>query len=288
MKNAFLSDLTTSDLEWLERHLRSACDPIPEGWVEWKMHSDQACIAGCVPKGRLEQLARDLHRFGEADGYWTWDTAGQPTALSSQILQTWLRNQYECGYMTEWRHEMQDWFPSDAMDRHIPGDSGFPALTIERCGFRYLGLRSRAVHVNGFTHDGRLMVGQRAESKSQDPGLFDNLMAGGMSAGETWEQTLQRELYEEAGINRERASASITLTGFLDTCRQDHDVWHSETLIVCNLLLEQGEDPRNLDGEVQRFLSMSAPETIQRMKDGQFTRDGIVSLAYGLGLGSKL
>jgi 8-oxo-dGTP pyrophosphatase MutT (NUDIX family) len=113
-------------------------------------------------------------------------------------------------------------------------------------------------------------------------------MAGGMSAGETWEQTLQRELYEEAGIVRERASASITLMGYLHTCRQDRNVWHSETLIVCNLLLEPGENPRNLDGEVQRFLPMSAPETIQRMKDGQFTRDGIVSLAFGLGVGSEL
>jgi 8-oxo-dGTP pyrophosphatase MutT (NUDIX family) len=179
---------------------------------------------------------------------------------------------------------MQDWFPSQATGRHRPGDSGLPALTIERCGFRYLGLRSRAVHVNGFTHDGRLMVGQRAESKSQDPGLFDNLMAGGISSGETWEQTLQRELYEEASIVRDRTAASIVLTGILDTCRQDHDVWHSETLVVCNLLLAPDESPLNQDGEVQRFLRMSAPETIQRMKDGQFTRDGIISLAHGLGL----
>ncbi len=288
MNNAFLSDLTTSDLEWLERQLRSACDPIPEGWVEWKMHSDHACIAGCVPKGRLEQLARDLHRFGEVDGFWTWDTAGQPTALSSQILQTWLRNQYERGHMTEWRDEMQDWFPSHVIHRQMPGDSGLPALTIERCGFRYLGLRSRAVHVNGFTHDGRLMVGQRAMSKSQDPGLFDNLMAGGMSAGENWEQTLQRELYEEAGMICEPSSGSIKLAGSVDTCRQDHEVWHSETLIVCNLLLEPGENPKNRDGEVQQFVPMSAPEAIQRMKDGLFTRDGIVSLACGLGLSSKL
>ena len=287
MKNAFFSDLSAPDLQWLEGHLKSAREPIPEGWEQWKLRDDSAYFAGCVPKNRLEHLATRLPQFSKDNGFWTWDTNAQPIAMRNDLLQSWLRHQYECGYMTEWHDEMQDWFPSDVIHRQMPGDSGLPALTVERCGFRYLGLRSPAVHVNGFTHDGRLMVGQRAMSKSQDPGLFDNLMAGGMSAGENWEQTLQRELYEEAGMICEPSSGSIKLAGSVDTCRQDHEVWHSETLIVCNLLLEPGENPKNRDGEVQQFVPMSAPEAIQRMKDGLFTRDGIISLAYGLGFRPK-
>lgn len=179
--------------------------------------------------------------------------------------------------MSDWRHEAQDWLPDAQLhgaERTTEADVG---LRIERAGFRHLGLRSRAVHVNGFTAEGELVVGLRSALKRVDPGLYDNLM-GGMSAGENWRDTFARELQEEAGL---AASAwpDLRCAGTVHTCRTEGTRWHNETLIVSNVVLASGTVPHNQDGEVERFAIFTAPEVVQRMRAGEFTRDGVLTLA---------
>ena len=80
-------------------------------------------------------------------------------------------------------------------------DSRSSALgTIERAAVRPLGLSTRAVHLVGETSDGQFWIQQRAMTKANDPGLWDTLMGGMVSAVDTVETALERETFEEAGL----------------------------------------------------------------------------------------
>ena len=72
---------------------------------------------------------------------------------------------------------------------------------VERGAVRVLGVATQAVHLVGWRSDGCLWLQQRALTKPNDPGLWDTLMGGTVSAGETVQQTLARETWEEAGLH---------------------------------------------------------------------------------------
>ena len=72
--------------------------------------------------------------------------------------------------------------------------------TIERAAVRPLGIATLAVHLVGQTTNGRFWVQQRALNKPNDPGKWDTLMGGMVSAGDTVKTALERETWEEAGL----------------------------------------------------------------------------------------
>lgn len=87
------------------------------------------------------------------------------------------------------------------------------------------------MHINGFTPDGRLWCGLRALIKATDPGMLDNVTAGGSPAGESPLGCALRELEEEAG-----AVLAVTRTlhgaGLVRTAHMDTGGWHDETLLA--------------------------------------------------------
>jgi 8-oxo-dGTP pyrophosphatase MutT (NUDIX family) len=154
-------------------------------------------------------------------------------------------------------------------------------LEFERSGFRFLGMVSHAAHINGFTADGRIWCGRRAQSKATDPGLWDNIAAGGVAAGESVLSCAVRELMEEAGLEvanpqalhdagRVRITESIAQTGGAD--------WHDEVLHAFNLYLQPGQVPVNHDGEVEQFQCFTAPQWMDAVRAGQCTTDSVLSL----------
>ena len=87
-------------------------------------------------------------------------------------------------------------------------DSGEHVLgTVERAAAYPLGLRTRAVHLVGETSDGQFWVQQRALNKANDPGKWDTLMGGMITAVDTLESALERETWEEAGLRLMTCSA---------------------------------------------------------------------------------
>jgi isopentenyldiphosphate isomerase len=54
-----------------------------------------------------------------------------------------------------------------------------------------------AIVVNG---EGKIFVHQRSKRKALYPGMWDVKVGGMVSAGETYEETAKRELYEEIGV----------------------------------------------------------------------------------------
>ena len=198
-----------------------------------------------------------------------WNAAARSVALQSALLE--LRAQ---GHVRGWRNELFS-FSADACD--------VPLFQVERAGFYFLGMRSDAVHVNGFSADGALWVARRSASKTVDPGLLDNLCAGGVAAGEQLLSCVTRELYEEAGIQLQPAH-QLCCTGTVVVGRVRDGGWHEERMHVYNLLLQVHERPVNRDGEVQEFRALDAQTLAHLVQAQAFTPDAAAAIVLGLGL----
>lgn len=207
-----------------------------------------------------------------------WNPHAAITEQRSRDLESALQRLRGQGQLRGWRDErFSFWSHETRMPQ--PGKDDF--VRIERAGFLYLGMLSHAVHINGFSPDGQLWCGQRSATKATDPGLWDNLTAGGLPAGETLRDCAQRELWEEAGFRLE-APALLQAAGQVRTSRSAPGGWHDEVLHVFNLPLADGFVPHNQDGEVQAFAKLSASEVMERIAADQFTPDAALAIAQGL------
>ena len=167
------------------------------------------------------------------------------------------------GFIPGWRNEEFSWIDQN----------GHAYFRLERAAFRALGLRSTASHINGYTKEGNLWLGRRSESKRTDPGLLDNLAAGGISADETPWVCAVRELWEEAGVPAQLAN-HITPAGKVHMRRPIiGGGFHDEQLFIYDLLLTSNFIPTNHDGEVSSFIEISLPEAAARILADEFTTD---------------
>jgi len=127
-----------------------------------------------------------------------------------------------------------------------------PLCHLERGAARYFGVHTWAAHVNGVVGAGaeaKLWFARRSPTKAVDPGLLDNLVGGGIAAGGSVEETVVKESFEEAGIERALALTARP-AGTLHIRRQMIDGLQLETLFVHDLALPPDFVPRNQDGEV--------------------------------------
>jgi isopentenyldiphosphate isomerase len=72
--------------------------------------------------------------------------------------------------------------------------------TVPRSVMRCDRLLHRAVYVIVFDPQGRLLIHRRSDRKDIWPGWWDIAIGGVVSAGESWEQAVRREVAEEIGI----------------------------------------------------------------------------------------
>jgi 8-oxo-dGTP pyrophosphatase MutT (NUDIX family) len=279
---AFLEQLSPADqqvlAQWPSEQL------LPPGWVAWRSTAQHL---GWMPEERAHAMQNLL-----ADCHWDttntnnkrllWNCDGWSSAQRSKAVQALLEQARTRGQLRGWRDEaFAFWHTGCRLP--LPDQEAF--LSVERSGFRHLGLMSHAVHINGFTKDGRLWCGRRAANKATDPGRLDNVTAGGLPAGETVLACALRELQEEAGLHLD--ARVLANAGTRRTTRAETEGWHDETLLVFNLTLADSVVPHNQDGEVQEFLCLTPKDVLRRVQDGEFTDDAAASLAQGLGLQSE-
>lgn len=127
----------------------------------------------------------------------------------------------------------------------------------ERAAARYWGTLTLGAHATGWVAgpDGRpaaLWIAQRSFTKSTDPGLHDNLIGGGVPIGQTPEETLVREAWEEAGLDP-ALMAPRRPGRVLRTVRDIPEGLQHELIHGWDLELPAGVVPRNQDGEVHAF-----------------------------------
>ncbi|MBB0023602.1 NUDIX hydrolase family protein [Ralstonia pickettii] len=155
---------------------------------------------------------------------------------------------------------------------------GTPTLAlIERAAARFFGIRTYAVHMNGLI-DGAdrgapaLWLARRAETKPIDPGMWDNLVAGGIGHGFDARGALEKECWEEAGIGADLA-AQLVPCGTLDVLREVPEGIQCETLFAFDLTLPDSFIPVNQDGEVAGHLRASPDTALDIMADFAMTVD---------------
>ena len=250
--------------------IATASEPPPE-FIPWFCGHT---FLGYLSPARARLLAAHLAPTRIQAHRLDWDAGPWSAPARSAALQDTLLRLRALGHLPGWRNEA---FAFCARGCETP------ILQAERAGFYFLGMRSDAVHVNGFRADARMWVARRSAAKQVDPGLLDNLCAGGVAAGETIETCLQRELYEEAGI-RLRAEHLLRFRGTTEVGRVRDGGWHVERLHVYNLLLQANEQPCNLDGEVQEFLLLTAAELAALVDAKKSTPDAAAAIVRGLGL----
>ena len=157
--------------------------------------------------------------------------------------------------------------------------------TIERGLVRVLGIATQAVHLVGLAPDGRMWVQQRAFDKPNNPGQWDTLMGGMVSAADTLHEALERETWEEAGL-RLSALQNVVHGGHIDFERPSREGggvgYMVERIDWFRCIVPGGLEPRNQDGEVERFELWSLAQVQERMAAGDFT------LEAGLVLGACL
>jgi 8-oxo-dGTP pyrophosphatase MutT (NUDIX family) len=154
------------------------------------------------------------------------------------------------GFIPGWRNEL-----------HRIGDF----FDIERAAARPFGLTTHAVHVNGVAADG-MWIARRSAAKPVDPGMLDNLVGGGLTAGLSEQEVLVKEAWEEAGIPPDLARAARRQAS-VSLLREVPEGVQSEVIHVYDLELPAAFVPRNQDGEVSELRKISFEEAIRRIRD---------------------
>ena len=235
----------------------------------------QQRLVGSVARGHLGALARwpEALRLDET-GVTLTLAAGARNAFLAQVNQA-LR---ESGLIQAWRDEIIS--VTTLQD-------GSVLASFERAAARFWGSTTFGAHCNGYLADARgrptaLWIARRALTKATDPGLLDNLVGGGVPAGQSPAQTLVREAGEEAGL------LPAQLTGLLAgrRLRIERDVIEGlqrEQLSVFDLALPPDFVPQNQDGEVHSFTLMPTAQALAHAEAGDMTVDAaLVTLDFAL------
>lgn len=162
-----------------------------------------------------------------------------------------------------------------------------PLAVMERAAARFWGTLTLGAHANGHVTDGdgrptHLWIARRSLSKATDPGLLDNLVGGGVPAGQTPLQTLIREGWEEAGLTPE-LMASPKPGRVIRLHRDIAEGLQLEDLHAFDLRLPAGWQPANQDGEVQDFERMPVADALALAAGASMTVDAaLVTLDFGL------
>lgn len=153
---------------------------------------------------------------------------------------------------------------------------------MERGALRPLGLLTQAVHLNAWSGDGRLWVACRSLDKSTDPGLWDTLAGGLVSAGESPATALLRESHEEAGL----AAAELSGHGPLRMLQRLHrrlpEGYQVENVLLSDCVLGESALPHNLDGEVQAFRLVDMRELWDMILRDAFTVEAELAILDSL------
>jgi 8-oxo-dGTP pyrophosphatase MutT (NUDIX family) len=239
---------------WLAR-LRARADAPPLRpretlwWGRHRIGSVEPAVAAAL---RLPELRQ------ERDG---WRVHGDATPSLHRIALA-LR---DAGHVKAWRDEKLA----------VCNEDGMVLGTIERGAVRALGITTQAVHLLGFTTDGRQWVQQRALDKATDPGLWDTLVGGMVPAGETVALALERETWEEAGL-RFGQLQGLAHGGHVLTRRPSSELaagYVVERIDWFRGFVPDGVVPVNQDGEVARFELLGPGEVGARLEQDAFTVD---------------
>lgn len=156
---------------------------------------------------------------------------------------------------------------------------------LERAASRFWGTLTFGAHATGYVagDDGRpshLWIATRSPHKATDPGLCDNLVGGGVAAGQTPREALLREAWEEAGLQAQQLTA-LQAASVLRLRRDIPEGLQHEWLYSFDIKLPASFQPVNQDGEVADFRLMPVAQAIELARSEKMTVDAaLVTLDF--------
>ncbi|WP_454824569.1 NUDIX hydrolase [Paraburkholderia xenovorans] len=151
-----------------------------------------------------------------------------------------------------------------------------PLAYIERAASRFFGTMTYAVHLNGVVEyaDGapQLWIARRSGTKATDPGMLDNVVAGGIGWGFGVEATIIKECWEEAGIPEEIAARAVAGRA-AHVLQSLPEGTQAEQIFIYDLALPADFAPRNQDGEVGEHRLARIDEVARWIEEGAMTVD---------------
>ncbi len=233
--------------------IRRARQEPPEDWIALRVGD---ALAGHVAPARAQRLAAFADVFA-LDGALRFvpslATEPERTAAIAGVARTLAAE----GALTRWRDERYAVAPEFGAP---------PWFLLERAAAKYFGIRTYAVHANGLVaHDDgwRMWIARRSPDKPVDPGMLDNLVGGGMPAGETPAAALRREAWEEAGIRELRVGTPAATLAIRHAGPRG---LHDETTFAYDLWLPGDFRPENQDGEVVDYRLVDRDEVLRLMQ----------------------
>jgi 8-oxo-dGTP pyrophosphatase MutT (NUDIX family) len=200
---------------------------------------------------------------------WCLDVAPEDATAALNAVAAALRTAGRCG---PWRDEQLA----------VPNPQGDVVATVERGAVRVLGIATRAVHLVGVAPDGRMWVQQRSHTKPNNPGMWDTLMGGMVSAQDTLPEALARETWEEAGLEVDRLHR-VAHGGYVEFSRPSREGggvgFMRERIDWFQAIVPEGMEPANQDGEVERFELLQSGPLLQRLEQGLFTPEAALVIA---------
>ncbi|MBR0645733.1 NUDIX hydrolase [Plastoroseomonas hellenica] len=152
----------------------------------------------------------------------------------------------------------------------LRAESAGPVLgQLDRGALPAFGAMSQGVHVNGLVRRGdglHLWIGIRSRDKAVAPGQLDNIVAGGIPAGLSAEETLIKEAAEEAGLPPDLAARARPVGRVSYTMRNAEGL-RRDVLHCYDLDLPEGFTPHPHDDEVERFELWPVARVIAAVRD---------------------
>jgi 8-oxo-dGTP pyrophosphatase MutT (NUDIX family) len=233
-------------------------------------------VIGSIERSLAERMAGAGLPLARDDARAAWHVSGDPEPALDAIAR-WLDAERLC---SRWRNELLD----------VVDSNGERVARIERAAARALGIATFAVHLVGRAADGGWWIQQRAHDKSVDPGLWDTLMGGLVTAGESSAATLARETAEEAELAIEDLE-SVRPVDRISVHRPVDDGYMIEHIEIFEAVVPAARVPLNRDGEVERFECVSTATLVDRLRADAFTLEAALILVGALersGLASAL
>jgi 8-oxo-dGTP pyrophosphatase MutT (NUDIX family) len=216
-------------------------------------------------------LAQHAAGFIDADGTLRLSDDGLDTAARSALLFEAALRLRDAGLIRGWRDEQ--------LAIRVPPSREVLA-TVERAACRALGISTEAVHLNAYADDGTLVIARRAPHKPIDPDHWDNLVGGMVPAGETLEQALEREAWEEAGIELDRIEVHHGRS--FHVRRPVPEGYQSERIHVYDATLGPDASCANQDGEVAVIAQRSIADVVAAIEDDEFTLEAALATLESL------
>ena len=151
---------------------------------------------------------------------------------------------------------------------------------IDRKLLSILGLPQYGIHGNAWSlKKNRVIFHFAKRSKNLDdfPGYYDNLFAGGQPVGISILDNLKKEAFEEAGI-RKILKKNLVKGSTINYFHEYQDKIHSGIIFNYHLKIENNNF-KNIDGEVESFISEDAFEIYKLLESNTLKPNCIIPIA---------